>query len=75
VGLLPYKKVKRDEFFAGNVCFFGIEANIRQNASTTIPAGSIDRPLKLLFSSNGDRTVSSVSRVSIYMEPQNEQAH
>jgi hypothetical protein len=85
VGLLPYKKVNRDEFFAAISASLELKLpsdrsqlivhsgdtfvqQVRQEAYEILG----DRPLKLLFSSIGDGTVSSAI---IYMGPRNEQDH
>jgi hypothetical protein len=75
VGIGPYKRVDRNEFFQSISAALQLEltsdktfTGFRQEMFRIVG----ERPLNLLFSSIGDGTVSSVS---IYMEPQTEQAH
>jgi hypothetical protein len=85
VGLRPYKKVNRDEFFAAISA--SLELKLTSDRSQLIVRSGDtfvqqvrqeayeilgDRPLNLLFSSIGDGTVSSAV---IYMGLRNEQDH
>jgi hypothetical protein len=76
VGLQPYKKVNRDEFFAEISASLELKSisdrTLQQRFRQETYAIVGDRSLKLLFSSTGD---GSVSGASIYMEPRSEQAH
>lgn len=75
VGFQPYKKVNRDDFFAAisvslelkPISDRTLQQRFRQETYEIVGK----RPLKLLFSSTGDGTVSGAS---IYMESRNEQA-
>jgi hypothetical protein len=76
VGLQPYKKVNRDEFFATISASLEVkpisDRTLQQRFGQETYAIIGDRPLKLRLSSTGDGTVVSAG---IHMEPENEQAH